>query len=168
MTAIESAMDFTGEVVGDEEIGDTFLFLQIEQQLDVKPHRWIAFNPGVDVFQPAVPPSQGFLKEADRGLGHGEMRVFVDPRPDDTFNRGRQPEDQPRHGILVGVTPTANSKGGGFDARKIFADRPPPPVIGPCLVAQPQGRQKGSFASRSSQMSRHLSPTIAGSGGREE
>ena len=49
--------------------------------------RGSALDAGVDVLQPAIPPAQRFLQEADRRLGHGEMRVFVDPGPDDALGR---------------------------------------------------------------------------------
>ena len=84
----------------------------------IEPHGRVVLDAGVDALQPAVPPAQRLLQEADRRLGHGEMRIFVDPGADDALGRRGDARDQPRHGVLVGVAPAADGERRGLDRAK--------------------------------------------------
>ena len=89
--------------------------------LDVKAHRRVGLDPGLDALQPVVPPAQRLLEEADRGTGGDGVREGVWPRTDEALAWPGQPLQQARDAVGVAVGPAAD----GVDGLKMAAEERP-------------------------------------------
>src|SRR3546814_4293837 len=56
------------------------LIMRLRRRPFLHPHPVFRFvgDPGVDAFQPLIPPAQGLLEAADGGAGLGDMRIRSD------------------------------------------------------------------------------------------
>src|SRR5207302_11242083 len=76
---------------------------------------------GIDALEPIVPPPQHLLQEADLRAGKCEMRISMRPRPDEALARYRQPREQARNRILIGVGPAADGEHRALDRLVSYA-----------------------------------------------
>ena len=88
---------------------------------DVGAKRRVLLDAGRLLLQPAIPPAQRFLQEADARLGHREMGVLVGPGPDDALNRRLHAADQAWHGVGVGIVPATDGQHGGVNGADVLA-----------------------------------------------
>ncbi len=102
----------------------------------------IILNAGLNVLKPSIPPAQSLLEKADTRPRHCEMRVFMHPRPYNTFYRCSNSRHQSGHRILVSVAPAPDCKCRGPYLRKILANGATLPIGIACLVVQPNRWQK--------------------------
>ena len=128
----------------------------------------IARDAGRGVLQPLVPPAQRLLQETDARGRHGEVRIFVRPWSDDGLAGGAQALHQARHGVGIGIVPAADHQCRRFDRGEVLAHGTVLPVFVAMRVREPGDDEEGPFSSRSIHIWRQRSPTISGSGGREE
>ena len=86
------------------------------------PERGFVHDAVVDILQPAIPPSQTFLQEADGRSGLREMRIFVRPRPDQALAGRFQVGKQSEHRVGVAVRPAADGIHRALDIVVVFAN----------------------------------------------
>ena len=66
------------------------------------------------------------------------MRVLVNPRPDDPFDRCRNVANQMVDRVAIAIMPATDRQNGGFDLAVIFANRTVFPELVACLMIQPR------------------------------
>src|SRR3546814_2977357 len=110
--------------------------------LEIDPVLRLLHHAGVDALEPLIPPAQRFLEEADPRLGHGEMRVFVHPGPDQPLLRAGEIGQHAWHRVGIAVAPAADGIDRGRDRRIVLADRAMLPELVASLMLQPVGDEQ--------------------------
>ena len=117
----------------------------------------LVHDAGLDAFEVLVPPAQHLLQKPDAWPRCGEVRVLVGPRADDGFARAAQLLHQARHGVGVGVVPTAHDQDRGLNRARVFTHGAVPPIGVAVRVFEPLLNQKGLMLQTRQP---HLAPTI--------
>ncbi len=103
---------------------------------------WIAFNRRVDVLQPAIPPAQSLLQEANSWLRRSVVRILVYPRPHDALHWRLNVGDDLRHCVPIAVVPSTYCQNRRLDPGEILADRAALPIGVAALMRQPEWCQE--------------------------
>ena len=109
----------------------------LDRVLHPDAHRRLVRDLRVDALEPAIPPAQALLEEADRRPRLAVLREGVRPGADQSLARAGQPRDQARDGVGVAVRPASHRVDRGLDRGVVLAHRSVAPVVVAALVREP-------------------------------